>query len=72
VVPAKETDAPCYGHLAAFMRDAPLQQVIALWKAVAAEALAKRASDTKSRQFISTSGFAVPWLHLQNAKVLHN
>lgn len=55
--PAHAGDAP---HLAAFVRSAPPAVVDALWIAVARAAAACRAP-----VWLSTSGLAVPWLHVR-------
>ena len=52
----------CYGHLAAFVRNAPIQQRRVLWARVAKavkETLGTRAT------YLSTDGRGVPWLHVR-------
>lgn len=62
IVPNPTSTDDCYGHLAAFVRHAPHQQRLALWKAVG-EALAKRVS--KKTVWLSTAGAGVSWLHVR-------
>lgn len=61
--------APCpsqarsdYGHLAAFLRNAPAAQQHALWQAVAA-AVQRRVGSRPL--WLSSAGGGVPWLHLR-------
>ncbi|KAJ8601673.1 hypothetical protein CTAYLR_007451 [Chrysophaeum taylorii] len=54
-----------YGHLAAFSRDAPADQLNALWRHVGA-ALATALEDRGPRPtWLSTEGSGVPWLHVR-------
>lgn len=62
VVPTEQGKQTAYGHLAAFVRNAPAPQQIALWKAVG-EAMAKRISTRPV--WLSTAGAGVPWLHVR-------
>lgn len=64
VVPRPLTDEACYGHLAAFVRAAPSAQVDALWQHVG-EALVTAWSRSPQPVWLSTSGSAVPWLHVR-------
>ncbi len=59
--PLAPSNAP-YGHLAAFVRDAPAEQRDALWSTVAA-AMRRRLGSTPV--WLSTAGDGVPWLHVR-------
>jgi hypothetical protein len=62
VVPVAQTDDLAYGHLAAFVRQAPESQRHALWQAVG-----NAMSDRLNAQhvWLSTAGAGVPWLHVR-------
>lgn len=64
IAPRPGSDRAVGGHLAAFVRGAPAEQVDALWAAVppAVERWFKAGARVL---WLSTSGFAVPWLHLR-------
>jgi len=62
IIPRPLTAWSAYGHLAAFARHAPPEQVQALWQAVAA-ALAGRIGERPV--WLSTAGLGVSWLHLR-------
>ena len=62
VVPCPRTDAEAYGHLAAFVRQAPQDQVDAFWQMVAKTAQSKIG---KSPVWLSTAGGGVAWLHVR-------
>jgi hypothetical protein len=62
VVPCPLADDSAYGHLAAFVREAPEPQQHALWKAVAT-AMADRVS--RRVVWLSTAGGGVSWLHVR-------
>jgi len=64
VVPQGLADAAAYGHLAAFVRAGPPAQIDALWQAVG-EALADAWARSPAPLWLSTSGGAVPWLHVR-------
>jgi hypothetical protein len=64
VVPRAAADRAAYGHLAAFVRAAPARQIDALWQAVGA-ALRAAWSRSSAPLWLSTSGSAVPWLHVR-------
>ena len=51
-----------YGHLAAFVREAPEPQRHALWQALAA-AMMQRVGERPV--WLSTAGAGVPWLHVR-------
>lgn len=62
VVPCPQAPASAYGHLAAFVREAPDAQRHALWKLVG-EAMERRLG--KEPVWLSTAGAGVPWLHVR-------
>lgn len=62
VVPTPQADPSAYGHLAAFVRQAPAAQQDALWQAVG-EAMARRVGDKPV--WLSTAGGGVSWLHVR-------
>jgi hypothetical protein len=62
VVPRPITKASPYGHLAAFLRGAPEQQIHQLWQRVAVE-FRNRLSEKPL--WLSTAGMGVAWLHVR-------
>jgi hypothetical protein len=62
VVPCPLTDEKAYGHLAAFVRRAPVSQQHALWQEIG-DAMAKRVDDVPV--WLSTAGAGVSWLHVR-------
>jgi hypothetical protein len=62
VAPAPQGPPAAYAHLAAFARQAPMEQQHALWRAVGAAA-AQRLSPAPL--WLSTSGLGVAWLHVR-------
>lgn len=62
VVPRPVAPASAYGHLAAFVREAPVRQQDALWQAVG-DAMARRMS--AKPVWLSTAGAGVSWLHVR-------
>jgi hypothetical protein len=62
VVPCPQAAPLAYGHLAAFVRQAPEPQRHALWQTVA-EAMARRLGTRPV--WLSTAGAGVPWLHVR-------
>ena len=62
VVPRPEGPPAAYGHLAAFVRQAPERQKHDLWPAVAAAMKARIGGDPV---WLSTAGAGVPWLHVR-------
>ena len=62
VVPRGLGDDRVYGHLAAFVRGAPREQVHALWRCVAETA---QAALSDRPLWISTAGGGVNWLHVR-------
>lgn len=63
VAPRRVSDANCYGHIAAFLREAPHEQQHALFQRIAKETM--RLIGSGHRFWISTSGLGVPWLHVR-------
>lgn len=62
VVPCPQIAATAYGHLAAFVREAPEVQKRELWKAVST-AMQQRLNSTPV--WLSTAGAGVSWLHVR-------
>jgi hypothetical protein len=62
VVPSPLTAHAAYGHLAAFVREAPAAQRCALWQRVG-EVMARRVG--KKPVWLSTAGAGVSWLHVR-------
>ena len=62
VVPAAVGPAEAYPHLAAFLRLAPKEQVITLWR-IAAKTMLSRLGNEPT--WLSTAGGGVAWLHLR-------
>lgn len=62
IVPSPRTTDDVYGHLAAFVRGAPDEQVDALWRVVA-ETISPLVSETPI--WLSTAGGGVAWLHVR-------
>lgn len=62
VVPVPQAADSAYGHLAAFVRQAPEMQQHAFWRRVA-QAVNERLSNEPL--WLNTAGDGVPWLHLR-------
>ena len=62
VVPSPRTNHDAYGHLAAFLRNAPRQQLDSLWQVVG-NTIESRISETPV--WLSTAGGGVAWLHVR-------
>lgn len=62
IAPAPLADDSMYGHLAAFVRAAPAEQVDALWRTVG-DAMTRRLS--AKPVWLSTAGAGVSWLHVR-------
>lgn len=60
-----DTDPNHYGHLAAFVRNAPLAQVQSVWKLVASTFLEQLELRRTETIFFSTAGNGVAWLHFR-------
>ena len=54
-----------YGHIAAFMRSAPLAQRRAFWAAVGANLADVLAKRRERPTWLNTEGSGVPWLHVR-------
>jgi hypothetical protein len=64
IVPKRLAAADAYGHIAAFLRLAPAEQVHELLQVLAREVEAALAGSDQPI-WISTSGLGVPWLHVR-------
>ncbi len=62
IVPCPGEPASAYAHLAAFLREAPIDQCDRLWQAVG-QAMAERMSDVPI--WLNTAGAGVAWLHMR-------
>lgn len=62
VVPRPISATSSYGHLASFVRDAPVEQVQGLWLSVG-QAMQRRLGDRPV--WLSTAGLGVSWLHVR-------
>ena len=62
IVPQPVAEASAYGHLAAFVRLAPVPQRQSLWSAVG-ETLGRRVGEKPV--WLSTAGTGVSWLHVR-------
>lgn len=62
IVPRPVGPREAYAHLGCFVRDAPREQVRALW---ATTARVVRENLGAAPRWLSTSGLGVPWLHLR-------
>jgi hypothetical protein len=62
IVPCPMAESSAYGHLAAFVRQAPESQRHALWQSVG-EAMARRIGSKPV--WLSTAGAGVSWLHVR-------
>ncbi len=62
IVPVPKTDKDAYGHLAAFVRNAPKAQIDTLWQTVGG-IVKSRLNDTVI--WLSTAGDGVAWLHIR-------
>jgi hypothetical protein len=65
VVPCPRNPADAYGHLAAFVREAPVEQCDALWRAVGQAMHQRLASRPEDPVWLSTAGMGVAWLHVR-------
>ncbi|KAJ1450400.1 hypothetical protein M885DRAFT_532454 [Pelagophyceae sp. CCMP2097] len=65
VAPCPVGDRAAYGHLAAFVRRAPVPQQVALWQQVAATLTAIVDQQRARPVWLSTEGSGVPWLHIR-------
>lgn len=62
VVPSPRTDRDVYGHLAAFVRGAPREQVRSLWSVLGRNVAARL---SRTPLWVSTAGGGVAWLHVR-------
>ena len=62
IVPSPRTDINAYGHLAAFIRNAPKLQTDALWQAIA-KTVTNQLGDEPI--WLNTAGGGVAWLHVR-------
>lgn len=62
IVPSPRTEADAYGHLASFVRNAPVEQRDCIWQVVAAQ---MNASLSDQSVWLSTAGGGVAWLHVR-------
>ena len=62
IVPSPRTDIDAYGHLAAFIRQAPSSQVNALWHVIGNTVKSRIG---KTPLWLSTAGGGVAWLHVR-------
>ncbi len=63
--PLITTEEQHYAHIAAFIRNAPEEQVHALWQKIGATYLADLAAYPEKPKWLSTSGLGVYWLHIR-------
>ncbi len=62
VVPSPRTDMNAYGHLAAFVRHAPIWQLDAFWRVVS---ISVKSELGDNPLWLSTAGGGVAWLHVR-------
>ena len=62
IVPCPQGPATAYGHVAAFVREAPEEQRHALWQLLGEETTKQIGP---SPLWLSTAGAGVPWLHVR-------
>lgn len=62
VVPSPRTDISAYGHLAAFIRHAPNNQIDAFWRIISN---AVKSKISHIPLWLSTAGGGVAWLHVR-------
>ena len=63
IVPRGISGLDCYGHFAAFLREAPREQQHALFQILADET--EKLLEANRHFWISTSGLGVPWVHVR-------
>lgn len=64
LVPRETAAAQAYGHIGAFVRAAPIEQIHELLMAMAVNILSILDSSSQPL-WVSTSGLGVPWLHIR-------
>jgi len=62
IVPSPRTTDAAYGHLAAFIRNAPRSQVDSIWRVVSRQVQSQIGSKPV---WLSTAGGGVAWLHVR-------
>lgn len=62
IVPSPRTDIKAYGHLAAFLRQAPSSQLDAFWRVIAT---AVQTRIGEKPLWLNTAGGGVAWLHVR-------
>ncbi len=62
IVPSPRTDTDAYGHLAAFIHQAPSSQIDALWRVIGTMVKSRIG---KTPLWLSTAGGGVAWLHVR-------
>jgi len=64
VAPKQIAGPDAYGHIAAFVRSAPLRQRHELLQTLG-DAIHRRLQESDKRIWVSTSGLGVPWVHVR-------
>lgn len=62
IIPSPRTDISAYGHLAAFIRNAPKNQIEAFWRILSNTVVSKL---SRALLWLSTAGGGVAWLHVR-------
>ncbi|MEZ6057638.1 MAG: hypothetical protein R3C01_13135 [Planctomycetaceae bacterium] len=62
VVPSPRADISAYGHLAAFIRNAPKEQIEAFWRVLSNRV---KSNLGQTPVWLSTAGGGVAWLHVR-------
>jgi hypothetical protein len=62
IVPSPRTEISAYGHLAAFLRQAPQRQLDAFWRVVST---AVQSRIGEKPLWLNTAGGGVAWLHVR-------
>jgi len=62
IVPSPRASDTAYGHIAAFVRNAPQAQVHAIWRAIGAQVQSQICAKPL---WLSTAGGGVAWLHVR-------
>ena len=64
-LPQKEISDDGYSHLAAFVRNAPTNQIAEFWALGASQYLIELKNSRNRKRWFSTNGMGVAWLHLR-------
>lgn len=64
VAPKQISGLECYGHIAAFVRSAPIGQRQELFRTLGS-AIGDVLGESDARIWVSTSGLGVPWVHIR-------